>query len=250
MIKDNVNISLLGSGITSMIMYKTVMNMYMKNTYNNPSVVKYLGVSPSTKAREIAFFMIVGAPMVVGALMGINWATAGKTKVKLKIGNNELEGTSSVNSSLSFFLFLNKLPPWLKAVLKYIALYFILWFITSVIGYNSNIIRELSSNFNVYLLYFLKIWTILNFLVVLYYLWRLYVLKMYALNKEYINPEDYPKFIKNELIEWKDIATKLTPIELAKFYKHCYFLIILYLSIVLLGLTGVVICSIYLLPPL
>jgi len=72
MIKDNVNISLLGSGITSMIMYKTVMNMYMKNTYNNPSVVKYLGVSPSTKAREIAFFMIVGAPMVVGALMGIN----------------------------------------------------------------------------------------------------------------------------------------------------------------------------------
>jgi len=73
---------------------------------------------------------------------------------------------------------------------------------------------------------------------------------MYALNKEYINPEDYPKFIKNELIEWKDIATKLTPIELAKFYKHCYFLIILYLSIVLLGLTGVVICSIYLLPPL
>jgi hypothetical protein len=73
---------------------------------------------------------------------------------------------------------------------------------------------------------------------------------MFALNKEYINPEDYPKFIKIELTEWKDIATKSTPIELAKFYKHCYFLIILYCSIVLLGLTGVVICSMYLLPPL
>lgn len=251
MIKDNVNISLLGSGITSMIMYKTVMNIYMKNTYNKPSVVKYLGGSPSTRASEIAFFMIVGAPMVVGALMGINWATAGKTKVILKIGNNEWEGTSSVNSSSSsLFLFLNKLPPWFKAVLKYIALYFILWFIASVIGYNSNILQELSSNFNVYFVYFLKIWTILNFLVVLFYLVRLYILKMYANNKEIIKPEDYPKFIKNQLIEWKEIATKSTPIELAKFYKHCYFLIFLYISIVLFGLTGVVICSIYLLPPL
>jgi hypothetical protein len=72
MITDNVNISSLGSGITSMIMYKTVMNMYMKNTYNNPSVLNYLGGSPRTRAREIAIFMIVGAPIVVGALMGIN----------------------------------------------------------------------------------------------------------------------------------------------------------------------------------
>jgi hypothetical protein len=71
---------------------------------------------------------------------------------------------------------------------------------------------------------------------------------MYANNKEFINPEDYPKFIKNELIEWKNIATKLTQIELAIFYKHCYFLIILYISIVLLGLTGTVIVSIYLIP--
>jgi hypothetical protein len=61
---------------------------------------------------------------------------------------------------------------------------------------------------------------------------------MFANNKDFINLEDYPKFIKNELIEWKEIATKLTPIELAKFYKHCYFLIFLYTSIILLGLTG------------
>jgi hypothetical protein len=58
---------------------------------------------------------------------------------------------------------------------------------------------------------------------------------MFALNKDFINPIAYPKFIKIELIEWKDIATNLTPIELTKFYKHYYFLIILYCSIVLLG---------------
>ena len=73
---------------------------------------------------------------------------------------------------------------------------------------------------------------------------------MFALNKEYINPEDYTKFIKIELIEWKDIATKLTPIELEKFYKLFYFLLILYISIVLLGLTGLVLCSKYLITPI
>jgi hypothetical protein len=71
---------------------------------------------------------------------------------------------------------------------------------------------------------------------------------MYANNKEIIKTENYPKFIKNELIEWKEIATKSTPIELANFYKHCYFLIILNISIVLFGLTGLVLNSIYLIP--
>lgn len=66
---------------------------------------------------------------------------------------------------------------------------------------------------------------------------------MYANNKEYINPYDYINFIKNELIELKEIATTLSPIELAKFYKHYYFLIILYVSIVLFCLTGLVISS-------
>ena len=46
---------------------------------------------------------------------------------------------------------------------------------------------------------------------------------MYANNKEYINPEEYPKLIKNELMELKNITINSTPIELAKVYKHYYF---------------------------
>jgi len=48
---------------------------------------------------------------------------------------------------------------------------------------------------------------------------------MFANNKEFLNPEDYPKLIKLELeiIEWKIIATNLTQIELDKNDKHCYF---------------------------
>lgn len=72
---------------------------------------------------------------------------------------------------------------------------------------------------------------------------------MLAYNKEFINPEAYPKFIKNDLLKGKYIATKLTQIDLEKFYKHCYFLLKLYFSILALDLTSMIICSIYLLPP-
>jgi len=68
---------------------------------------------------------------------------------------------------------------------------------------------------------------------------------MYALNKEYINPENYSKFIHNELIELRYFTIKLSPIELEKLYKHYYFLIGLYSSIVLLCLTGLVLNSIF-----
>jgi hypothetical protein len=72
LLREIVDVRVIASYITSMILYKTVMNMYMKNTHNNASVLKALGGPANTKTKEIAFFMIVGAPMVVGALMGIN----------------------------------------------------------------------------------------------------------------------------------------------------------------------------------
>src|SRR5271156_3694302 len=70
----------------------------------------------------------------------------------------EIEGISDANSisKSSFFLFLNKLPSWLKTILKYIALYFIGKSIVKVLGYNSNIINEISSQFAVYLEWYLK----------------------------------------------------------------------------------------------
>lgn len=51
---------------------------------------------------------------------------------------------------------------------------------------------------------------------------------MYANNKNYINPEDYHKFIKNELIELKDLSTKLSPEQQTKLCKFYFKSIILY----------------------
>ena len=256
LIRDNVNINVVGNYIGAMFMYNAVVKLYMKSAYNQnlPDLLKN---APSTRVREVALFMLFAGPAIVGSLMTINKVTAGGTKIILKIAENtevltEAEvsgsGTSTIISNSFLFLILNKLPRWLKALLKYIAIYLILLFIVNVIGYKSNIVLEISSNFFVYLVYFLKIWSILNFFVVIYFFLRIYVLKMYVNKKNFINPDDYPKFIKVELIELKEIAIKTTPIELAKVYKHYYKLIILYISVVLLCLTGVYLGSLYIIP--
>ena len=90
----------------------------------------------------------------------------------------------------------NKLPSWLKAILKYSALYFISLFIIKVIGYKSNIINEIYLQFAVYIVWFLKLYCILNLLVLIYFIWKLYIIVMFAQNKEYLNPKGYPNLIK------------------------------------------------------
>ena len=253
LINEHININYLGATVTSMIMYRAVMKMFMKAAYPKiPLTGLPYGTSPNLSSRctrswEIAAFMLLAAPGITCALMGINHFTGEGSKIIINIGENTgLEESSSGISKSSFFLFLNKLPSWLKVILKYIVYSLIITFITSIIGYKSNILSEIALHFSMYLVIILKIFAILNFFVLCIYIVRLYIITMFANNKDYINLEDYedyPKFIKNELIVWKDIATKLTQIELEKFYKHCYFLIILYLSVVLLCLTAVVLIS-------
>ena len=249
MITENVDPTVVGGFLSSMIMYKTIVNLYIKSAYgkNLPDSLKNV---PSTKAKEIALFMLVGAPFVAG------WLWTGKTIMGGKVVVNiatELVGTDSIRkidtegirdansiSKSSFFFFLNKLPSWLKTILKYIALYYIGKSIVKVLGYNSNIINEIYSQFAVYLEWYLKFFWVLNFLILIYYLWKLYIIVMFANNKEYLNPEDYPKFIKNELIESKDIAIKIYLKNPGIIYKHYFKLIFIYSSIVLFGVLVII----------
>jgi hypothetical protein len=177
MIREKVDVSVVGGFISSMILYKTIVNLYLKSAYNKNLPDVLINV-PSTRAKEIALFMLVGAPFVAGWMWTGNKIIGGKVVVNL-LANNELEGSGSIRkteiegtstiSSNSLFLFLNKLPSWLKIILKSVALYFISLFVVKVIGYNSNIVVEIYSQFFVYLEYFLKIYCILNFFVIIYY---------------------------------------------------------------------------------
>jgi hypothetical protein len=248
MIKENADVTVVGGFISSMIMYKTIVNLYIKSTYNQ-NLSDVIRNVPSTRAKEIPLFMLVCSPFVACWLWTGNKIIGGKVVVNLLANNelegtgsirkNEIEGTSSISKS-SFFLFLNKLPSWLKAILKYMALYFIGLFIVKVFGYNSNIINEISSQFAVYLVWFLKLYCILNLLVLIYFIWKLYIIVMFSKNKEYLNPEGYPKFIKNELIESKDIAINIYLKNPGINYKHYLKLIFLYSSIVLFGLIVII----------
>ena len=63
---------------------------------------------------------------------------------------------------------------------------------------------------------------------------------MFANNKDFIKPESYSKFIKNELLESKEIALKAYLVEPKKVYIHYFKLILLYISIILFGLSVLV----------
>jgi hypothetical protein len=155
MIREHVDVKVAGSFLTSMILYKTIVNLYVKSAYSK-SLTEVLKSAPSTRGKEIALFMIVGAPFIAGLMLTTNKIIGPKVIINL-VSNNELEGSSSVSSSFSLFLLFNKLPSWLKAILKYLASYCILLIIVKIIGYKSNIVLEIYSQFYFILGYFLKI---------------------------------------------------------------------------------------------
>jgi len=83
MIRDNVDISVVGGIISSVVLYKAVMKMYMKATYGpnvNPNPLK-------------------GSKVVINIVDNTG-----------SVESTGSEGTSSNISNSYFFLFLNKLP--------------------------------------------------------------------------------------------------------------------------------------------
>ena len=182
-----------------MFVYKTLVNLYVKLVYNTSSILE---VGNTSRSKEVALFMIIGAPAIAGTILTINYITSwyasgSDNKILISIGGNlDLEGSSSALASggapflwdnlsssgcvdtetgaplisSSLFLFFNKLTSWLKILLKYIALYFIMLIIVSVIGYKSTIIVGIYSHLGVFQVYFFKLFCILNFLVVIYYI--------------------------------------------------------------------------------
>jgi len=64
---------------------------------------------------------------------------------------------------------------------------------------------------------------------------------MFSKNKEYLQPEGYPKFIKNEFLESKDIAINIYLKNPGIISKHYLKLILLYSSIIFFGVIVIII---------
>jgi hypothetical protein len=67
MIKEKADISVVGGYITSMILYKSIVNLYVKSAYNS-TISEVLLSAPSTRSREVALFVLAGAPFVAGCM--------------------------------------------------------------------------------------------------------------------------------------------------------------------------------------
>jgi hypothetical protein len=65
LITENVEVSTIGYYLSSMLVYKSIVNLYLKSAYNKslPEALKHI---PSTRAKEIAVFMVMGVPLVGG----------------------------------------------------------------------------------------------------------------------------------------------------------------------------------------
>jgi len=71
LIKENVSVKVTGSFLTSMILYKTIVNLYLKSAYSG-SLIDTITTGPNTCAKEVALFMIIGALFITRALLTIN----------------------------------------------------------------------------------------------------------------------------------------------------------------------------------
>lgn len=67
-INNHVDIRIGLGVISAFFMYKWVVKTYIRTAFGNDPVIKIITRSSDTRSKEIAVFMILGAPMIVGSI--------------------------------------------------------------------------------------------------------------------------------------------------------------------------------------
>ncbi len=128
-----------------------------------------LSRSADTRSKEIALFMIVGAPMIVGSLYAITKAAAEKNNVQItfkesgeKVGSfvddKDIESITWSDNSLGLFSILgNKVPKWLRGLIMFFIAYIFVKTFLFIIGYNEDI-NNILSNLSIILLNIVVLW--------------------------------------------------------------------------------------------
>nr|YP_004376355.1 hyp3 [Moniliophthora roreri]ADO51586.1 hyp3 [Moniliophthora roreri] len=216
-LNNHVDFRLGLSLISAFYMYKWTVKSYAKYAYVNDSVFKSLSKSGDTRSKEIALFMIVGAPMIVGSLFAITNVSKEKIQITFKqsddkvgsfVDEKDIESITWSNNSLGLLSILgNKLPNWLRALIMFSIAYIFAKIFLFIIGYN----EDINNIFNSLSIYFIKYCCIMSLIMVIYYIVKLYLIIMFYYNKNYIIPIYYPNKIKNWLLELKNSINISTP---------------------------------------
>jgi hypothetical protein len=120
-IKNNTDVFVVGGYISSMILYKSIVNLYVKSTYGNSSIIDAVKNVHSTRSKEVALFMLMGAPVIAGLMWTAGQIFRCKVVVNVmvnasnelngidSVSKTEIEGTSTISRDF-LFLLVTKLP--------------------------------------------------------------------------------------------------------------------------------------------
>ena len=223
------------SVITTLMMYKSVVNLYNKIAFKEyPDITRYNVEIQRMRNKEIKFFMLVGAPLIVGALCGIKNVFPTKIIIqnetassseslqpnlieKISKSSNNLDLASTpaeankelelADSKISKIPFLGgiyrRIPGWLRSVITTIALYYGIKYLSQdVLGLGNpyEVIDSVFKNYTNYVKLFFKIGAISCLFIIIYYIVTIFMFIM--LSKEKIFATQVPIYLPQCLQFW------------------------------------------------
>ena len=251
-------------------MYKSVVNLYNKIAFKEyPDITRYNVEIQRMRNKEIKFFMLVGAPLIVGALCGIKNVFPTKIIIqnetassseslqpnlieKISQSSNNLDLASTpaeankelelADSKISKIPFLGgiyrRIPGWLRSVITTIALYYGIKYLSQdVLGLGNpyEVIDSVFKNYTNYVKLFFKIGAISCLFVIIYYIVTIFMFIM--LSKEKIFATQVPIYLPQFILDWikflKRISTYPDKGIFIEFYLRLIFIYIFILIITL-----------------
>ena len=222
--------------IPAYFMFKSVVKLYtsvaFKKEPTNLSLLELKNYN-TMKAKEIKTFMIFCAPLIVASMYSIK-KISGNFVTNIK--NNSLsniDGIDKIKDNTFFssiFLLKQNMPDWLKRLILFIAILFIINFILNLLDFNeNNIINSIFfSNLN-FIFWFFFLGSIFCLIMIFYYIFSLTLYILFSKNKIRM-PIHFPQSILN----WMQFIYKISQVQNEKkgiFIEFYFRLILIYIFV-------------------
>lgn len=235
-IKD---IHMATSVVSVLFVYKTLVRLYIKTAYGKDFSIKDINLLDfkSTRSKEVFAFMVLGAPIIAGAISFIgSTAISKKLLVEVDLNNNTLSVADATTTTSSLFFI--KMPKIVKKILTYLFFIFLFKFILWVLDYKNTVISNIIP-IKAFIIV-AKIFIFISILMIFYYIWSIFLIKKFIDGNKILIYEFYPKPIKNRILELKKLC-EVEPIEHTKILKFYYKTLLLYIIGFLLNIFFLVI---------
>ncbi len=213
----------------NLVGYGLIMKGYMSTVHNRafPTNIspKELQALIKIRNRNLGLFSIFGAPLILICLRKTSLGLKDMTSIEINPTENQISSTISQQSSGIFLMiskFIEKIPNWLKWILRIIITSIVL---LNLFGFNNSI--EFLNN-----IYYIKLYAYISCsLIIIYHSLNIYLLHKFINNNIKIS-KVLPDFIINWLNEIKSISSNNDSFQYFK--NSSYIQILIYLLIIFL----------------